>query len=275
MTGLRIGGCVLAALLPLAAQTAAPQPAPTPPGPFKIEIACKLDDIEALGLSCTEEEPCPVYVELSGVESIGSRVILIGNLHTEANTLFSLLLVSEDGGKTWAEGAARIRSASFDRVQFAGLEKGWISGGLNLSLPRDPFFLVSSDGGKSWRDRPVFDDGHIGRIADFHFENELAGLLLIDRTRRSENGTRYELHETRTGGDTWEPKRFSPTPLPIPKPKTEANAEFAVWRLRADSKSKTIRLEQNSGKTWVSMAAFPIRVGECKPPMPTPTPPAQ
>lgn len=243
------------------------------PNSIKVDFSCKTEDIDTLGLSCTEEEPCPVFLDLSAVESIGSRLILIGNFHTEANTLYSLLLVSEDAGKTWAEPMQRVRAASLDHIQFADLERGWISGGLNLSLPRDPFLLVTNDGGKTWRDRPIFDEGRIGVISDFWFDNRNVGRLLIDRTRRSENGNRYELYDTQTGGDTWEPKQFSPNPLSVKRPKTTEAASAAIWRLRPDPRSKAVRIEQNSGKTWVTVASFPIHAGECRPtPPPPPTP---
>ena len=117
--------------------------------------------------SCTAAEPCPVYVELTALEVIGPKVFVTGNLHTERSTLASLLVASEDGGRSWSEPAARIRTASLDQIQFIDFETGWISGQTVQGRPRDPFFLVTTDGGKSWRQRFVFDESHPGVIEQF------------------------------------------------------------------------------------------------------------
>ena len=232
-----------------------------------VTFACTAEDIDALGLSCSIDEPCPVFLELSAVESTGVRLFLAGNLHTERNTLFSILLASEDSGKTWTEPTQRIRSGSLDQIQFVDLQYGFVSGGLIGSLPRDPFFLTTSDGGKTWRDRPVFDEGRIGTVAQFQFDSKTNGLMIFDRTKRPEDGNRWELHETMTGGDTWMPKQFSSKPMTLKQ--KSITAEERGWRIREDSRSKTLRLEQKAATGgWTQVAAFPIRAGECKPPEP-------
>lgn len=228
----------------------------------QLKFTCTHEDVDALGLSCSEEEPCPVFLELTSVESIGARLFVAGNFHTERNTLYSILLSSEDNGATWTEPHQRIRGGSLDQIQFVDFQHGFISGGVIGSLPRDPFLLVSTDGGKSWRDRPVFDEGRIGTIAQFFFESKNNGILLFDRTKRPEDGNRYELHETMTAGDTWIPKQFSSRPLQLKR--AQLSAEERGWRLREDSKTKSIRVEQKNS-SWTTVAVFPIRAGECKP----------
>src|SRR5271165_1888238 len=86
--------------------------------PIRIPFQCTNDDMEWAGMSCTEEEPCPVYVELAAVEPVGSRISLAGNIHSSSNTLYSLLLSSEDAGKTWTEPYDRMRGTVLDRIQF-------------------------------------------------------------------------------------------------------------------------------------------------------------
>jgi len=235
-----------------------------------LQFACTAEDIDVLGLSCSEDDPCPVFLELTAVESVGSRLLVAGNLHTERNTLYSILLASEDGGKTWTEPHNRLRGGSFDQIQFVDFQHGFLSGAIIGSLPRDPFFLVSTDGGKSWRDRPVFDEGRIGTISQFFFDSKTNGTMLFDRTKRPEDGNRYEIHETMTGGDTWLPKQFSSRPLQLKR--TLPTAEERGWRLKEEPKSRTIRLEQRSqDNRWTPVAVFPIRAGECKPPEPKTT----
>src|SRR5207244_658934 len=109
-------------------------------------------------LSCSESEPCPVFLELADFEQVGARIFLTGNLHTATTTIESILLASEDDGKTWTEAAPRIAMAGLDRIQFIDFETGWISGQIQQTQPRDPFFLISHDGGKIWRKQPVWGD---------------------------------------------------------------------------------------------------------------------
>ncbi|MBI3684036.1 MAG: hypothetical protein HY235_26995, partial [Acidobacteria bacterium] len=96
--------------------------------PLKLEFSCKDDDIAAFGLTCTPEEPCEAYLELAAVEALGNRVFLTGNIHTSAVTLWSVLLTSEDAGKSWMEMGERMRSTGLEQIQFLDFEHGWIGG---------------------------------------------------------------------------------------------------------------------------------------------------
>jgi hypothetical protein len=236
----------------------------------KLPFACTAADIERWGLACSADEPCAVFLELSSIESTGSRLFLTGNFHTESLTLYSVLLVSEDAGKTWKEAHDRIRSATLDTIQFVDFQHGFIAGGLVLSLPRDPFFLVTTDGGLTWRDRPVFDETRVGTINEFWFENKNVGQMVIDRTQRSESGHRYEWYETQTAADTWLPKQFSDRPLQLKRTKAEGEAG---WRIRPDAKAKTILIERRDGDRWVMASSFSLRVPDCKPADPVQSPP--
>ena len=90
--------------------------------PMTVGFACTDDDMQWAGMSCTEEEPCPVYIELSEIETVGNRIIVLGNIHTESTTLDSLLLSSEDGGATWQEPYERMRG-HVDSLQFGDAVK--------------------------------------------------------------------------------------------------------------------------------------------------------
>ena len=244
----------LVGLTSAAAQTVVPIP-----------FACTETDIDHFGLTCSAEHPCKVFADLSFIDAAGAKVFIAGNLHTEATTLYSLLFSSEDSGGTWTEAYQRIRSGSFDQIQFLDFQHGWISGGLILALPRDPFFLVTRDGGKTWQDRPVFDEGGIGAITEFWFVDRLNGQVVIDHTRKPENGNRYELHETMTGGETWIPKQLSPKALKVSR---SHSAGDRGWRLEPDAKSKTTRVEVERDGKWSTVAIFPIEVNSCRPPEP-------
>ena len=76
------------------------------------QFQCSEEDIQSFGLGCTEEEPCPIYLELSAFETLGNQLFAVGNIHSAANTLYSIGLASADGGKTWREPFQRVRGPS-------------------------------------------------------------------------------------------------------------------------------------------------------------------
>src|ERR1051325_4283909 len=63
--------------------------------PILLPFQCAAEDIQWAGLTCSEEEPCPTYLELTAVESAGDRILTAGNVHSTAVTLFSVLLASD------------------------------------------------------------------------------------------------------------------------------------------------------------------------------------
>ena len=86
------------------AQPPAPAPLVYAGKPLQIDSTCTDDDMQMFGLACTTEEPCPVYLELSSLDTGASRILIAGNFHTETATLSTILLASEDGGTTWTGG---------------------------------------------------------------------------------------------------------------------------------------------------------------------------
>lgn len=222
--------------------------------PMRVPFQCAPDDLQALGLDCSQEEPCPVYLELSAAESAGARVLVAGNIHTPNATLSSILLASEDGGKTWREAHPRIRFSVLEQIQFFHFAHGWISGEVIQALPRDPFFLLTDDGGKTWRQRPIFEESRPGAIEQFHFDSPNSGALLI-------RGANYELYETMTGGESWMARQVSPKPLTLPRSRPPENA---MWRLRAGRKNHSYDVEMRSAEGWRAVASFLVEIGSCK-----------
>src|SRR5579863_6886552 len=76
--------------------------------PFRVPYQCTEADMDALGLTCTAEEPCPVFLELASAEAAGGRMMVAGNLHTKNVTMFGIVLASEDNGATWTDAHERI-----------------------------------------------------------------------------------------------------------------------------------------------------------------------
>ncbi len=252
---------------PTPAPAAAVEPAEPPPPP-KLEFAgkpivvpfsCSEESIHAAGLTCPESEPCPVYLELSSLESFGTTLIAAGNLHSSANTFSSILLASDDHGKTWSEAHDRLPQVVLDQIQFADFSSGWVSGQTLAQLPRDPFFLVTTDGGKTWKKRPLSDDTQVAAIDAFYFESRTEGWMIVDRSRSGEPNARYQIYETRTAGDTWMLRESSGEPLKLKKTRPPS----AGVRLRADGPTKSYRIEQLKSNKWTVLASFRVRLPDC------------
>jgi hypothetical protein len=229
--------------------------------PVRVPVTCTFEQVQKLDLSCSVDDPCPLFLELADVETVGDRLVLAGNVHTPSETLESILLVSDDGGKTWVENHTRVPGGSLTDIQFLDFEAGWISGHILHPDARDPFFLLSTDGGKTWRRRPVYSEPKTGAIEHFRFTSKTTGTMLIDRGQAGENGLRYELWESMTGGESWNIKQLDSKPMPFPG----AAATMKPLRIRADAASKTFRIEKQDGARWTPVAAFAVSMGDCKP----------
>jgi photosystem II stability/assembly factor-like uncharacterized protein len=226
--------------------------------PMRVPLECTEADSAAVGLSCSEEEPCPVYLELANLEAAGDKLFLTGNLHTHTLTLFSILLATEDAGRTWTEPQPRIRASGLDQIQFFDFQNGWISGANLQGAPRDPFFLITTDGGKTWHQKPVFEESRVASIERFWFESRENGTMLVDA--RLDNN-HHELYETRTGGESWAMRQESVDSIHFPKT-TEAGT--TGWRLRADAQSHSYVIEKSQGERWQRTASFLVDAGACK-----------
>jgi len=228
--------------------------------PMLVPFQCSEEDIRSAGLTCSEDDPCQIYLELAAIGATGSRIIAAGNIHAEAATLYSVLLASEDSGHTWRETYQRVRAAGLDHIQFVDAENGFASG-LSLSpLPQDPFLLITHDGGKTWRPSDIFSEPRVGSIVQFHFDSPKDGSLIIDRGRGAD-GDRYELYESQDSGDSWGLRQTSVKPLRL-KSDPGPNPD---WRIRADAPTKSFHIEHRSGQRWTSEGAFAVKMGVCKP----------
>lgn len=223
----------------------------------KIENACSAEDADALGLACSEEDPCPVFLELVSSRAAGDSLFVAGNLHTADTTLSSLLLMSQDGGKTWSEPAKRVRSATLEQIQFADAHNGWVAGMILDPFPKDPFLLVTNDGGKTWRQAPIFEESRSGYIQQFWFDSPKSGELIVDRSQGNEKS--YERYRSMTGGDSWELQGVEQQPVRLG---TSESTENQGWRVRADASA--YHMERHEADGWEKIASFAIHAGNCK-----------
>lgn len=243
----------------------APQPAPVLENtgkPMVLPFQCTVEDLQWAGLSCTEEEPCPLYLELTAVESQGDRILAAGNVHSTSITLSSVLLASDDAGRTWREAHEHIRGAGLDHLQFLDAQTGWASGQILFPLQQDPFLLVTTDGGKTWRQRAIFTESRenrYGSIQQFSFTAKDSGSLVVDRGQGSD-GDRYELYESPDAGESWTIKETSSKPIALKRPP----APSAEWRVRADGPTGSFHIEHRQGQRWASTAGFSVKLATCK-----------
>ena len=240
---LAVSEIVFLSILPLGAQA-----------PVHVDYTCPAEDVDAFGLTCSEDQPCAVYFEVSAVNSMGSRVFVAGDIHTATITLYGVLLSTDDGGASWEESIPRIKSAAFDQFQ-AISNRSWLSGHHIEPLPKDPFFLVTIDGGKTWRQRALFEETRFGSIAQFHFDAVTTGELIFDDSVGKT--THQELYATMSGGENWDLRQTSTKPLHL-------KATESQWIVTAATGSKTYLIERIVNGKKEAFARFLIHIGDCK-----------
>lgn len=229
--------------------------------PLKLPFTCAEEELQSVGLLCTEDEPCAIFLELNGIAIAGKKLFVAGNLHSTSATLSSILLASDDNGLTWKEPSPRLRGASLDQLEFYDLEHGWAAGEVQYPLPRDPFFLISTDGGATWRKQQVTEEGGPGSVQRFWFDTAQHGELIVDAGRSAPSG-RYLAWESETGGESWS---IRSTTAEAPKIK-RAPAAFdnPDYRVRASANGQAYQIEKRLGEKWDTVASFLIEVAGCK-----------
>ena len=223
-------------------------------------------------MTCSELEPCPIYLEISHVYPLGRKLFATGNIHSAQVTLYSILLASEDNGATWHEGVERVRGGELDKIQFTNFETGWVSGQRVTPLPGDPFLLLTTNGGKTWRKQEILVEGSTGSVQKMWFSSPREGMLLIDRGASDGDQLRYSRYETMSGGTSWSIRETAAKPLDLPA--ASASAEQDIWRVRADASAKRQMVEKQAEGGWVPVSAFALELAVCKgEPAPVLTPP--
>jgi hypothetical protein len=229
--------------------------------PMRVGYECAEEDLQWAGMSCSEGEPCPIYLELNAVVANGRKILAAGNLHSTSATLNSLLLESDDSGATWKEPVPRLRGAAVEQLQFYDPLHAWAAGETQYPLPRDPFVLLTTDGGALWSEKPVGEEGNAGSVQRFWFDTAEHGELIIDAGKTASGG-RYLSYESETSGASWLP-RGADDRLPALR-RAPAAVEDPDWRIRTAKDGKAWQIEKREGDGWGAVASFLIDVANCK-----------
>jgi photosystem II stability/assembly factor-like uncharacterized protein len=230
--------------------------------PMLLPFQCTREDVGSAGFSCSEDAPCPIYLELSAAAGVGNHYYVAGDIHSDAVTLYSVLLGSDDAGRTWRELHKRIRAAGLDHLQFLDAETGWVGGEQLFPLPQDPFVLVTADGGKNWHGQLIFgenSDYHFGSLQEMYFASKNNGAVVVDRSSGGDPGP-FALYESVDGGASWTVKEQNAKPLHV----KGAPAPDADWRVRVDAATKAFQVEHRQAESWTPKASFAVNIGFCK-----------
>lgn len=280
----------LAATAPLAAQatfeipTGAPKPEvfrPQPPPeekkdegkapllayegePLKLPQECRAEAFLRAGLVCSEESPCDMFLELVDITNIQDRVLLIGNIHTPSATIATVLLRSDDAGKTWTEAFERVDAAGLEMIQTLNGQHGWIGGQQTTQDHASaPFLLVTTDGGVNWVRRPVWsgDEERHGAVIEIYFDEPQHGFVIIDQL--TSEGDSYELYESMNSGLSWSIRQVS-SEMPTIRRRMVANDAEKPWRLNEDRGAAAYEVEHLVDGEWTKVSAFAGDLGACR-----------
>ena len=212
---------------------------------------------------CSEGDPCEMLLEIVHVEETTSGIVAVGGVHTTSDNASSIMLLSEDGGDTWFESAARTPRATFEKALFVDADHGWAAGTSGESgAGRQTFFLVTSDGGKRWRRFEVTAGGEerSGLIVDFLFDTPKHGYLILEKPELDD---RFELYETFNGARSWSTRGLTPDRPRFPG--RRRSIEIPNWRVEEDSGEAVYVIEGRDDKSspWTTRARFAASLGTC------------
>lgn len=229
--------------------------------PIVVPLDCAYTYFEQAGIVCSNNTPCELFLELAAVETAGEHIFVAGNIHTISATIASIMLRSEDAGKTWHEPVNRYAGGVLEYIQFVDKNHGWAAGQQReLDSSAKPLLLSTYNAGKRWQRYPVSqNDDHTGTILDFYFDTEEHGLMIVDRGISAIDP--FELYESMNGGRSWlirqitnHKPRLRNRPAALP----DSN-----WRILADLDTANYRIEQHRENGWSTRSRFTTNLGTC------------
>jgi hypothetical protein len=232
--------------------------------PLKLPLQCRAEAFLRAGLVCSEESPCDMFLELVDITNIKNRVLVIGNIHTPSATIATVLLGSDDGGKTWTEPFERVDAASLEMVETLDNQNGWIGGEQTTQdHASSPFLLVTTDGGLNWVRRPIWngDEERHGAVLEIYFDEPQHGYVIIER--QTVDGDSYELYESMNSGLSWSIRQVS-SEMPTIRRRITAAEPEKPWRLNEDRGTAAYEIEHLVDGEWTKASAFAGDLGACR-----------
>lgn len=230
--------------------------------PLNLPLDCSPETFYEARVDCSDRAPCDVSAEMVGIAAAGGNLVIFGNYHTQSDTIATLLLVSQDGGKGWREPFERIGAAGFELAQFVDADHGWVVGAQSqVDGSERPVILVTENGGAYWQKRPLWDadSDRTGIVEKFYFEDASHGFLVVDRGDSAEDP--YELYESRNGGKSWGFRQTSTDPISLRQPRPLPEQE--QWRLADGSSNDSYAVERKVNGEWAVAAEFNAELGTC------------
>jgi len=239
-----------------------PEPVRYSGDPITPPAMCEAID-EYFAAICNDRDSCEMLLELVHVEETTSGVVAVGEIHTTAENVSSIMLLSEDGGESWSEPTDRIPRATFEKALFSDRDTGWAAGTSGeAGAGQRTFFAVTTDGGKKWRRFDVRAGGEerSGRIVDFRFDTPKHGYLILEKAASTD---RFELYETFNGARSWSTRGLTPE---RPKfPGRRRTVDESNWRVEEepDSGVYLIQGREEESAPWTTRARFAASLGAC------------
>ena len=131
---------------------------------------------------------------------------LLGSYQFPAVTYRTILLRTDDAGRTWQEVHPGISDSTLYGIDFVSPKIGFVYGQWTTEGMGPPFFLYSEDGGLSWERVGGVEESGTPFVYAFDFTDEQHGIIkLIFHAvgLTPEQDHRIETHETHDGGKTW------------------------------------------------------------------------
>jgi photosystem II stability/assembly factor-like uncharacterized protein len=193
------------------------------------------------------------------------KVALIGALQTPAASVRSLLLLSRDGGLTFAETLPPVHGSQVAWAQFFGQQALalvlWTTEG-----PGEMTLFASPDGGNHWKRRGKIPKRNFAGWPEWvAFKDPINGTVKI--TYPDPETEPVEYLQTSDGGKSWQALPSAPTP-PQSDPKRSMGIDGTVWSYGV-SGDKLVVSRQPRGASEQKRGTLPLRYkqikGEVKP----------
>jgi hypothetical protein len=193
----------------------------------------------------------PAELQLKTAGQVGGRIFAGGSFHSKDRVISSVLLATDDGGRSWIEAAPRYRETELGAAQVSDL-RVWIAAHRQTGDgPLDPFFLFTFDSGLHWRRIPLRPYSEAGRITSFHFREDGNGFALVREPGPVRSVAKRFV--TADGANSWVLTEAEEPSIPGTQPN----------RIRIQESADEFRIQVRDEKTWTTVSRISWSAGVC------------